>query len=40
MNTNEADIAAINALYDQWCVTVNAGDLDHFIPKLNDRSID
>jgi uncharacterized protein (TIGR02246 family) len=31
MTTYEADIAAIHELYDQWCISVNAGDLDRFI---------
>jgi len=39
MNTNKADMTAINALYDQWCITVNAGDLDHFISLWADNAI-
>jgi uncharacterized protein (TIGR02246 family) len=39
MNTNEADITAINELYDQWCIAANAGDLDHFMSLWADDAI-
>ena len=31
MNTQEADIAAINSLYEEYVIGVNTGDLDRFI---------
>jgi uncharacterized protein (TIGR02246 family) len=33
------DIAAINELYDQYCLTVNTGDLDLFISLWADDAI-
>lgn len=39
MTTNEANISAINQLYDQWCISVNSGNLDHFISLWADNAI-
>jgi uncharacterized protein (TIGR02246 family) len=35
----EADIAAINELYDQYCIQANAGDLDNFLFLWEDNAI-
>jgi uncharacterized protein (TIGR02246 family) len=35
----EADIAAINELYDQYCIQANAGDLDNFLSLWKDNAI-
>lgn len=35
----EADIAAINELYDQYCIHANAGDLDNFLSLWEDNAI-
>lgn len=35
----EADIKAIHELYNQWCVSVNAGDLDQFMSLWADDAI-
>lgn len=34
----EADIAAINELYDQYCIQGNAGDLDNFLSLWEDNA--
>lgn len=36
MGTNEADIAAINALYERWVTGVKTGDLDLFLSVWAD----
>ena len=36
MSTNEADIAAINVLYEKWVRGVNTGDLDLFLSVWAD----
>ena len=35
----EEDIAAINALYNQYCIHANAGDLDKFLSLWEDNAI-
>ena len=39
MKTNKADVAAINFLYDQWCIAADTGDLDHFMSLWADDAI-
>ena len=39
MKTYEADIAAINAVYDQYCLGASAGDLDLFLSVWVDDVI-
>ena len=39
MNAFEADVAAINGLYDQWGIAANTGDLDHFMSLWADDAI-
>lgn len=38
-DSREADITAINELYDQYCLRVNTGDLDLFISLWTDDAI-
>ena len=35
----ETDIAAINELYNQYCIQANAGDLDNFLSLWEDNAI-
>ena len=35
----EADIAAINELYNQYCIQANNGDLDNFLSLWEDNAI-
>jgi uncharacterized protein (TIGR02246 family) len=35
----EADIAAINELYNQYCIRANTGDLDNFLSLWEDSAI-
>lgn len=39
MMSNQSDVEAINELYDQWCISVNAGDLDQFMSLWADDAI-
>jgi uncharacterized protein (TIGR02246 family) len=39
MNTVQADVDAIHALYDQYCLGANTGDLDLFMSVWSDDAI-
>lgn len=39
MNEYEADVAAINELYNQYCLGANSGDLDLFMSLWTDDAI-
>ena len=39
MSSYESDVAAINELYDQYCLASNEDDIDHFMSLWDDDAI-